>query len=301
MKLIGLMPVRNEDWLLGLSARVALQWCDALVILLHACTDRSEEIAHDLAVEHPDRLCIVARESAEWHEMKDRQALLEIARSHEIGATHIAMIDADEVLTANFTPNLTAGCEIRSYIQGLAPGQMLELPGYNLRGSLDRYHSNGIWGNRWFSLAFKDTPAAHWGGDRFHSRAPAGVKWQTWRPIQQGEGGVMHLWGASERRLRAKSALYKVTERLRWPDKPVAEIDKMYSWAIKGEPGHPSFGTPETWTYAQVPRAWTEFECSLRGWRIDAEGEPWQEAEVRRLVAEHGREHFAGLDLFGLL
>jgi hypothetical protein len=27
----------------------------------------------------------------------------------------------------------------------------------------------------------------------------------------------------------------------------------------------------------------------------------WQEAEVRRLVAEHGAEMFAGLDLFGIV
>jgi hypothetical protein len=33
---------------------------------------------------------------------------------------------------------------------------------------------------------------------------------------------------------------------------------------------------------------------------LDVDAEPWQEAEVRRLVAEHGRETFAGLDLFGV-
>jgi hypothetical protein len=43
MKLIGLMPVRGEDWILGLSARAALMWCDELVILLHSCTDRINE------------------------------------------------------------------------------------------------------------------------------------------------------------------------------------------------------------------------------------------------------------------
>ena len=296
MKLVGLMPVRNEDWILGLSARVALQWCDALVILLHACTDRSVGIVRELMEEVPGCVQPMACDG-EWLEMEHRQHMLLTARAE--GATHIAMIDADEVLTANLlpTPELI---RIRGMVNALAPGQMLELPGYNLRGSLDRYHSNGIWGNRWFSLAFRDTPAAHWGGDRFHSRAPAGVKWQTWRPIQQGEGGVMHLWGASERRLRAKSALYKVTERLRWPDKPVAEIDKMYSWAIKGEPGHSSFGTPETWTYASTPIGWWHKDLILSRKHLHLDVEPWQEAEVRRLVAEHGREHFAGLDLFGV-
>ena len=34
MKLVGIMPVRNEDWCLDLTARAALMWCDELVISL---------------------------------------------------------------------------------------------------------------------------------------------------------------------------------------------------------------------------------------------------------------------------
>ena len=62
----------------------------------------------------------------------------------------------------------------------------------------------------------------------------------------------MHLWGVSEKRLVAKHALYKLTERIRWPEKPVEEIDQMYSWAIHGAA---NYGTPATWQYAQVPES----------------------------------------------
>src|SRR4051812_45523687 len=113
---------------------------------------------------------------------------------------------------------------------------ILQLPGYNLRHGTAFYHANGVWGNRWFSTAFQDDPRLGWAGDRFHHREPMGVKLQPYRPIQQGDGGVMHLWGASERRLTAKHALYKLSERLRWPEKPIAEIDRMYSLALKGDP-----------------------------------------------------------------
>ena len=224
----------------------------------------------------------------EWKEMEHRQWMLELAR--KASATHIAMIDADEVLTANLTEEPLYGVKpIRSLVETLAPGQMLELPGYNLRGSLDRYHSNGIWGNRWFSVAFKDTPEAYWAGDKFHSRNPAAVKWQNWRPIKQGEGGILHLWGASERRLRAKHALYKVVERTRFETKTVAAIDDLYNLAIKPRETWSFEVTPLEWWKHQVPR-----DC------IAPHAEPWQEAEVRRLVAEHGKEKFQGLDLFGV-
>jgi hypothetical protein len=192
---------------------------------------------------------------------------------------------------------------------------MLELPGYNLRASLDRYHSNGIWGQRWFSCAFKDQPEAHWAGDKFHSRNPAGVKWQPWRPIKQGEGGILHLWGASERRLRAKHSLYKITERLRFPAKPTTEIERMYNlWRSKDDEliSYPK-QWPNDWEYADVPDAWWRHEGNLRSDIVGSDigphetlGQralleiPWQEAEVRRLVQEHGSEKFKGLDLFGL-
>src|SRR5215475_6624079 len=98
MKLVGLMPFRNESWVLGLSARVALQWCDELVMLDHASTDDSRDIAMQVMSE-TKRAVILYEYDTAWHEMRHRQRMLEEARA--LGATHIAIIDADEVLTAN--------------------------------------------------------------------------------------------------------------------------------------------------------------------------------------------------------
>jgi glycosyl transferase family 2 len=285
MKLVGLMPVRNEDWILPLSARVALQWCDELLLWLHACTDRSKDIAAEIEKEAGARVRILYCDDPTWNEMDHRQNMLICARTMK--PTHIAMIDADEVLTADRTV-----C-VRDWCFQTGPGQMLELPGYNLRGGMHSYHANGVWGNRWFSVVFRDDPAAHWAGDKFHSREPAGVNWQKWRPIHQGQGGVMHFWGASERRLKAKHALYKVTERLRWPQKSIQDIDSLYNlWRD---------GRGEQWTYNLVPGRWTHVPQNGMTMLSTVNAEPWQEAEVKRLVGLHGKEHFAGLDLFGLV
>lgn len=308
------MPVRNEAWCLGLSLRVALMWCDEVLVLLHECTDggASEAIVDGLEDGLRQR-CWKRRINGEWDEMQHRQMLLERAR--ERGATHVAMIDADEVLTGNLLPvnyfdNVPQAAPgityegIRGQCAILDSGTVLQLPGYNLRGSLTRYHANGIWGNRWFSLAFKDDPALHWAGDRFHAREPQGKTLQPYRPIQQGQGGVMHLWGVSERRLRAKHALYVVTERLRWPKKSTEEIGNQYSlWRTPADsiplyPAQREWHQP--WTFADVPESWWEPYAHLMRY-IDLEAEPWQEAECRRLVEEHGRERFTGLDLFGVV
>ena len=105
----------------------------------------------------------------------------------------------------------------------------------------------------------------------------------------------MHLWGASERRLRAKHALYKVTERLRWPEKQIPHIDAMYSWWKTGQRGE----EPQSWKFADVPEAWW---APYRQWMqyLHLHGEPRQEDIVCELVAKHGRETFSGLDLFGI-
>jgi hypothetical protein len=289
MHLAAIMPVRSEAWVLGLSARVALHWCDSLVILDHASTDSTPAIIEQLQREYPGRV-LSARVEGHWDEMGHRQMTLEAARA--AGATHLAIIDADEVLTGNLLKT------IRPHIENLLPGFILQIPGYNLRGGIHRFHANGIWGNRIFSLAFKDDGQANWQGDRFHHREPFGFQNLPYRPIAQLQGGIMHLWGADERRLVARHSLYKITERLRWPEKPVFHIDQTYSLAIHESASN---GTPYAckWGYADVPVEWWGPYQSLMG-HLDLSAVPWQEAECQRLSEEYGAARFAGLDLFGV-
>jgi hypothetical protein len=290
MNLVGIMPVRNEDWILGLSARVALTWCDGLVILDHASTDGTPGIIEELRQEFGERITALRVQDDQWDEMAHRQTLLSWATCNGMGATHIALIDADEILTGNLLGS------IREHVARLNTGQMLTLPLYNLRGGLNRYHLNGIWGQRVVSLAFKDVNTAGFKGDKFHHREPQGVQWQAVNTVNQGAGGVMHLWASSLDRLHEKHRLYRVMERLRFPDKPIAEIERMYSWAERGEPGHPRYGTPETWTFTDAPASWWEPYQGLMGY-LNLENEPWQKAECERIIEQHGREHFRGLSI----
>jgi len=167
----------------------------------------------------------------------------------------------------------------------------MQLPGYNLRNGLDQYHANGIWGQRWFSCVFMDDARLSWAGDRFHHREPMGVALRPYRPIMQGHGGILHLWGSEERRLRAKHALYKMTETLRWPNKSHAEIDKLYTLAFD-----PSLNRQfdQDWRYAPVPDGWWAHREHLKSTM------PWQEWECGQLYREHGAARFAGLNLFGV-
>ena len=141
--------------------------------------------------------------------------------------------------------------------------------------SLDHYRvGSSIWSNRHdLTLAFHDHPSLGWAaknGYDHHSRAPHGSH-QAQFP--QTLGGVMHLQWASWRRLKAKHARYKMDERIKYPEKSIAEIDQMYSLAL--DERHIEL--------QQVPPEWWAPHYRYRHF-IDLEDEPCG----RRRNARHG-------------
>jgi len=284
MKLTALMALRNEAWIVGLSARVALKWCDSLVCLLHASTDRTADIMRDIEEEHPGRVTILEETDRTWKEMNHRQRMLMEARRQ--GATHLAVVDADEVLTGNLLPI------VRQRIELLKPGQYLRAGMPCMWRGLDRYRTDGsTWAGRDdLMLAFRDDLARlSWrpmNGYDHHHRSPIGSV-PTPRPLLPG--GVMHLQWASWRRLLAKHAWYQMHERLRYPNKPCQAIARQYSLA-------PNEAGLET---EQAPAAWWEpYERLLH--HVDLQAEPWHEEECRRLLKAHGAAAFRGLNLHGV-
>lgn len=309
MRLVAMLMVRNEDWCIGLSLRALLEFCDAVVCMIHRSSDRTYDIVMELAKE-TGKILVVGDDHDDWREMYLRQAMLELARAD--GATHLWMADADEILTGNLLPTPDPGRirapkltdpppvfipKVREHVHAIPKGAILQYPLYNLRGGLAKYHANGIWGNRMVSVAFADDPQLGWRGNTFHSREPQrlGVSQpplKGFSPVQQGAGGVMHLWGSSERRLVAKHRAYRIAEALQWPSKPRQQIEELYSMATDGRP---RFGEiPANWTYTAVPAAWWEPYAKWED-HIVVDAEPWQERWCDEMIALHGRERFAGL------
>ncbi len=322
MKLVCTMAARNEDWVLGLSARAVLLWCDQIIILDHASTDRTFDIAQTLQNEYGrERVDIYPISDPEWNEMEHRQFMLDMARLR--GATHIVYVDADEVLTSNLLPR------IRDLVECVQPCSILSLPWLSMRGSIHRFETSGPWGTCDASVAFQDDPRYHWAardGYHFHQRHPMGLPFVAFKPLHRSEGGLMHLQFVSDRRLRAKQALYKMLEVIRWPGRePIAEIDRKYSLAVYGPPKMDPCNTPELVKYFGVARAaaiiraarevnsiqddpeqalgyappdwWKRYEPWLK--YMDLNAEPWQEQACQRLWQQHGPKKFDGLDLQG--
>lgn len=274
------MPVRNEDWCLGLTLRAALMWCDRVVVLIHASTDRSVEILSKIDQEYPGKLLILSEQLPLWEEMRHRQRMLEAARDF---GTHIAMVDADELLTAN------AVSRIRGYAENLADGNIMQLPWICL-SRVTSYYASGMWAEQQASVLFKDSPGLHWrarNGYDFHHRHPIGTR--SFCVASQGRDmGLMHLQFLSKRRLYAKQFLYQLTERLRWPSRePAAVMVAKYSATVKEALCARELAVPEKW--------WDGYQHLMD--YLDVDAEPWQETECKRIIAanpgiERGLNHF---------
>ena len=319
MRLVATLCARNEDWVLGLSARAVLMWCDHVVLFNHASTDRTGDVATQVVEEYPGRVTCLSNADPTWQEMAHRQRMLETARA--AGATHIAIVDADEVLSGNLldiecphcglcqTPPsdpicvacagdlrpLASHLQVRSIIRKMPAGAVFQPPLACLARSIDRYYIDGIWGtNNFVSTAFADRPEYHWkprDGYDFHHRHPMGAPLCNYRPIDQGDGGLMHLQFVSERRLCAKQALYKMTEVIRWPGKFSMEaVDQRYNQAVYG--GGATADIPADW--------WAPYDHLMAYLRLDESEQPWQERQCHEYFKTYGPQKFEGLDLFGV-
>jgi len=119
-KIVGLVPVRNEERRIGFCLRALAMFVDEIVVLDDSSTDGTVAAVHALSQE-----CRVSRiiTKGAWlrDETADRNALLAAGRA--VGGTHFIVIDADEA----FTGNLADGDDFREHVLGLEIGQSIAL------------------------------------------------------------------------------------------------------------------------------------------------------------------------------
>ena len=309
MRITALMACKNEDWIAGLSLRAAMMWVDSAVVLLHDCSDGSARIVAEVSAEYPGRVIVIEESEPVWREMAHRHRMLEVARAD--GATHICYLDFDEILTGDL---LSGEVNIRHMFRSIPPNSLLQIPWLALRGSIVQVHVSGPWAiGQNASFGFVDDPRLGWqarGPEKydFHHRAPMGKPLVPWTPLGpvNRRSGLMHLQFVSGRRLRAKQCLYKLTEVLRWPDREpdqVHAVNQRYNLAVYGAyeptPGWQArLDSTIDGIGAGASAWWEPYKPLLKHFHPTAA--PWQEAECQRLIAEHGAEKFAGLDLFGV-
>lgn len=284
MRITGLLPVRNEGWILGFSVRAHLMWMDDLIVLNHASTDSTREILEEIQGEvGRERLEVIDYPDPIWRDTAQRQFLLEAGRRAD--GEFFAMLDADEVLTGNLLG------EVKGYVAGLKPGECLNLPWIAIWRDIYHYRTRAHV-TSWATSAFRDAPLLHWrpekGYDQ-HRRHPYESSHAPNPPVVSG--GIMHFQYVDWRRIVAKHALYKMNDAWRFPArKSAADLNAQYD-ATLSEKGLETAATPLEWFFP------------YRGFldKLKVGVEPWQEEACRKLWRDKGPKPFAGLDLYGVV
>jgi glycosyltransferase involved in cell wall biosynthesis len=126
MKIIALIPFKNEEWILPTCLASLKNVCDDIICIDDNSTDNSKKIAlsFDCKVYDNDKLVNVG-----WSEHYIRENLLKLGR--ESNGTHFICLDADEALTTQFSINA------RKILNNLKPGQKLTMQWLALWKSLN--------------------------------------------------------------------------------------------------------------------------------------------------------------------
>ena len=235
MKVIALLPVRNEAWVLPHSLACLSAFCDVILVNDQDSEDESREICRRfpkvVLIASSERLVC---EQARWQ-------LLDAARDYE-GCNVLWCTDADELM-----PPVLARRFIDAYRDDLKPGTVVECLYYHLWHRADRYRTGGYpYAPYWKELGLRDDRRMDFERTRrlplHEPRVPLGGA--TGR-LQAPDLPVLHLQWLLAERNQMKQAWYRCRE---WLDglKTAAAINEFYSRTLP-DPGVRTEEVPAAW------------------------------------------------------
>jgi len=202
MKIIALLTIKNESWILDNYFSCISKIADEIIMLDDSSTDESISIAKKY-----NKVKIFLKETKDEKYVnfsERRQYLLDLGR--EAGGTHFICLDADEIFSNNFIE------KSRKIILSLLPGEKIAMSWINLWKSTDQYISDGsVWANQTKDFIFCDSPEMSFPNKFIHeNRTPGKAKKIITIPLT--DGVVLHFQFADWQRNQLKQALYRCSE-----------------------------------------------------------------------------------------
>jgi hypothetical protein len=236
MKLIALLPFKDEEWILPAYLSSVAPVVDEIVAIDDGSTDRSRALVEAAGGYVVDNTAVV---ESGWAEHSIRETLLRLGR--ERGGTHFIGLDADEALT---TPSRT---HLRAALAGLQPGQKLAMQWLTLWKSPTEYRDDeSVWKDLFKDFAFADSGG---GGHDYAflgvARTPGDNDMAKWVRLAPERGAVLHYQFVPWHRTQVKQAWYRCSELIRTPERAY-DINQMYSITLE-TPGVHTRRVPDDW------------------------------------------------------
>lgn len=277
MKIIALMPVRNEAWVLPHSLACLSSFCDVVLVNDQNSEDESREICRQfpkvVLIESRDQLIC---EQARWQ-------LLDAARGYD-GCNLLWCTDADELMSPVLATRFMS-----AHRDSLPPGTVLDCLYYHLWNRADRYRSySNKYGPYWKEIARRDDRHMDFSRARrlplHEPRVP--LDGATGR-VRAADLPVLHLQWLLAERNQMKQAWYRCRELMDGV-KTAAAINDTYS-ATLPNPGAPT---------EQVPAAWVE-GITFPDLAVDRLPS-WQERDLLGWLATSPPDFFEPLEIWHL-
>ncbi len=217
MKVITLVPVKNESWILDFSLKNFSLFSDEILLL----DDASEDDSVAVASAYPKVKVIPYKDNDPHVNMsKRRTKLLEAGRAS--GGTHFVCLDADEVISDGLTKN------IRGELLQLSAGQKLLLPWILINRSLEDFVYSKEYEDNYKDFAFCDDKKVSF-IDRALSEERTPGNNDSAKKIDFEKGCVYHFQNIPLKRNQYKQAWYRCNELLEGVKSP-RRINMIYDF-----------------------------------------------------------------------
>jgi len=283
-KIIGLVPVKNEELHIENSLRALSLLTDGIIVLDDHSDDNTVNIVKSLA---KDCCILEVIEKDTWFrdEPGDRNLLLNAGRNH--GGTHFIVLDADELFTGNCLENNL----LKHAIYCMNPGDQFFFTWIQLWRSCSKFRfDNSVWTWNMKAFIFCDDGECYYESEFIHTgRTPANLD-GTYYFFKTYDYGLMHFQFVNWHNLLVKQAWYRMLELIRQPHISTTEINIKY-YPSKNESGLALQNSPYLWFEAYSD--W--FNPSKL-----AIQETWRTAQIHEWFEKYGVEYFKKLDIWDI-
>lgn len=277
MKVVALLPFKNEAWILPAYLSSIAPVVDEIAGIDDGSADDSRAL-----IEAVGGFVQAARPGGdrETHWRWISEDMLRVGR--ERGGTHFVCLDADEALTA------PAGTHLRDALAALAPGEKVQMQWLALWKDPGAYRDDdSVWSDNHKDFAFADAPGLAFEGwwPHRHGRTAGPNDPALLKRLPPGQGAVLHYQFVPWSRFQVKQAWYRCIEFIRAPEKAY-DINAMYAPTL-GDPSARTTRIPAEWlTGIDVPAGLTELPPT------------WHREEMLGWFDEHGTAFFEPLQIW---
>jgi len=218
MKIITLLPVKNEDWILEHTLKNLSSFSDHIIIADQSSTDDTLDICKRF-----EKVKVINNPNTGPSNMI-RWLLLDEARKIS-GDNLIFCIDVDEMVSPKLIYSINEIIKNRK----LKPGIGFSFSWIQLWNSTEFYRIDGVWKNNIKSIAFWDDRKINYKKERLiidHTSRIPEVK----ETVFVKEYPLLHLQSISENRYKIKQAWYRCYELINNKNNP-QKINLRYSVA----------------------------------------------------------------------